>query len=130
MLAAAAALSAKEYFHAQLARAAYARRWAEFFSGYDLLLTPTVPLPAFAADPPCAQIGGRAIDVDRDPWWQPLLPANLTGGAAISVPIGLSDDGLPLGLQIVGPRLADADCLDAAAAIELLLPWRRLAPAA
>jgi Asp-tRNA(Asn)/Glu-tRNA(Gln) amidotransferase A subunit family amidase len=128
VLAAAAALPAKAYFDAQVRRAAYARRWAEFFERFDLILMPTVPLPAFDADPLRAQINGQPIDVDHDPWWGPLLPASLTGGPAISVPMSPSDDGLPLGLQIMGPRFADADCLAAAAVVEELMPWRRLAP--
>jgi Asp-tRNA(Asn)/Glu-tRNA(Gln) amidotransferase A subunit family amidase len=128
LLAAADKLSAKEYYAAQLARATYARTWGAFFERYDLILTPTVPLAAFGADLPAAQLNGRPIDVDRDVWWELLLPANLIGGPAVSVPMGLSEEGLPFGLQIMGPRFQDARCLAAAAAIEAIMPWPRLPP--
>jgi Asp-tRNA(Asn)/Glu-tRNA(Gln) amidotransferase A subunit family amidase len=129
LLARASVLSAAEYHRAQLARAEYTRRLGEFLRDYDLLLTPTVCLPAFGADPKhLAQINGRPIDVDVDPWWEFCLPANLTGCPAISVPIGLTEDGLPLGLQIICPRFHDERCLAAAAEIETLMPWPRLPP--
>ncbi len=127
LLAAAGAVSAKDYFRAQIARASYTRAWEEFFQRYDLLLTPAVQLAAFKADRPrLAQLNGRTIDVDSDNWWELSLPASLTGCPAISVPMGLSDDGLPLGLQIMGPRFADARCIAAAAAVEAVLSWPRL----
>src|SRR5206468_969482 len=101
----AANLTAKEYYAAQVARAEYARRWEQFFERYDVILTPTAPFAAFGVNPQeKAQINGRAIDVDQDVWWELSLPANLTGGPAISVPMGLSAEGLPLGLQVMGPR--------------------------
>ena len=95
-------------------------------SRYDLLLAPTVPLRRSARSAqPRRSSAGAPIDVDRDPWWQPLLAANITGGAAISVPMGLGDDGLPLGMQIIGPRFAERRCLAAAAALEAITPWPR-----
>jgi aspartyl-tRNA(Asn)/glutamyl-tRNA(Gln) amidotransferase subunit A len=42
--------------------------------------------------------------------------------------MGLTDGGLPLGLQIMGPRFHDARCIAAAAQMEAILPWPRLAP--
>jgi aspartyl-tRNA(Asn)/glutamyl-tRNA(Gln) amidotransferase subunit A len=47
----------------------------------------------------------------------------------VSVPIGSTADGLPIGLQIMGPRFHDARCLAAAAAVEAVMPWPLLAPA-
>ena len=56
--------------------------------------------------------------------WVPYLNLfDLTGHPAVSVPCGWSKDGLPLGLQIVGPWYADAKVLRAAAAFESAQPW-------
>ncbi|HMA13239.1 MAG: amidase [Bacteroidota bacterium] len=91
-----------------------------FHQSYDLLVTPTLPIPAFAAGaevPP-----GSAMK--RWPEWTPFsYPFNLTQQPAISVPCGLTSQGLPAGLQIVGPRFADALVLRAARAYETAKPW-------
>jgi len=91
-----------------------------FHQDYDLLVTPTLPIAAFAAGaevPP-----GSAMK--RWPDWTPFsYPFNLTQQPAISVPCGLTSDGLPAGLQIVGPRFADALVLRAARAYEKVKPW-------
>ncbi|MBN1614481.1 MAG: amidase [Deltaproteobacteria bacterium] len=92
------------------------------FDRYDLLLTPTMPTEAFAAGgPPPPEIEGHPI---------PLLgavaftyPFNFTGHPACSVPAGLSESGLPVGLQIVGPRHRDDLVLQAAWAFEQARPW-------
>ena len=88
---------------------------------YDLLLTPTLPLTAFAAgaDRPeqVPASGGANLD------WTPFTyPFNLTGQPAATVPCGFVD-GLPVGLQIVGHWRDDASVLRAAAAFEAIAPW-------
>jgi Asp-tRNA(Asn)/Glu-tRNA(Gln) amidotransferase A subunit family amidase len=52
----------------------------------------------------------------------------MTGQPAASIPAGLTDEGLPVGLQLVGPRLADDDVLAASAAFERVRPWRQHYP--
>lgn len=88
-----------------------------FFERYELLLTPTMPTAAFAAGaPPPAAIAGRAVHgFGYTPF---TFPFNLTGQPAISVPCGFTHDGLPVGLQIIGRRYADATVLRAATAFE------------
>jgi aspartyl-tRNA(Asn)/glutamyl-tRNA(Gln) amidotransferase subunit A len=90
-----------------------------FHEKYDLLLTPTLPLPAFDA-------GREVADVMKEKrWteWTPFsYPFNLTQQPAASIPCGLTRDGLPVGLQIVGPRYQDALVLRAARAFESLQP--------
>jgi amidase/aspartyl-tRNA(Asn)/glutamyl-tRNA(Gln) amidotransferase subunit A len=49
---------------------------------------------------------------------------NFSGHPAASIPAGLSDDGLPVGMQIIGRRYADADVLAASAVFERLRPWQ------
>ncbi|MBM82528.1 MAG: hypothetical protein CMJ78_18345 [Planctomycetaceae bacterium] len=56
-------------------------------------------------------------------WTQFTYPFNLTGQPACSVPAGWTSDDLPIGLQIVGPRFADALVLRAADAFEQVRPW-------
>ncbi len=128
MLAEAARVTAHDYHEAQAERGRQARRWAEFFCRHDLLLTPAVPMTAFVPGYAPQRVGGRLIDVDTDPWWELLLAANLTGGPAACVPIGADARGLPIAMQIAGPRLADGRCLAAAAAVEALVGVAGIAP--
>jgi aspartyl-tRNA(Asn)/glutamyl-tRNA(Gln) amidotransferase subunit A len=97
-------------------RNALAATMARFHARFDLLLTPTMPLPAFEAGR-LTPAHGRYGDV----WtrWSPFTyPFNLTQQPAISVPSGLTRQGLPTGLQIVGAFGADALVLRVAAAFE------------
>ena len=100
-------------------RGAYGVRMNQFHEKYDLLLTPTLPLAAFDA-------GREVADVMKEKrWtdWTPFsYPFNLTQQPAASIPCGLTTDGLPVGLQIVGPRYQDALVLRAARAFESLQP--------
>jgi Asp-tRNA(Asn)/Glu-tRNA(Gln) amidotransferase A subunit family amidase len=116
-------VTAAQYLDAQHERAAFTRVWAEFFERYELLLTPSMQMTAFPVGILApATIDGRPVDPFFDDWVTFCLPANLTGQPASSVPIGLGDGGLPIGLHIVGPRWADAAVLGAAAAVEVVLP--------
>jgi aspartyl-tRNA(Asn)/glutamyl-tRNA(Gln) amidotransferase subunit A len=91
----------------------------QFHRKYDLLLTPTLPLPAFDA-------GKEVADVVKERrWtdWTPFsYPFNLTQQPAASIPCGLTKAGLPAGLQIVGGKYADALVLRAARAYETARP--------
>jgi Asp-tRNA(Asn)/Glu-tRNA(Gln) amidotransferase A subunit family amidase len=121
------AASARDYLDAQDRRRDYSRRWAEFFEDHDVLLTPAMPLPAFGTDVQSpASIDGVPVDPFFDDWCALSLPANLTGCPATAVPIGLDEQGLPLGMQVMGPRAADALVLAVAAAYERLAPFPRL----
>jgi aspartyl-tRNA(Asn)/glutamyl-tRNA(Gln) amidotransferase subunit A len=108
------------YLEAVRRRAELGAAVRRFHETYDLLLTPTLPLAAFAA-------GIERPDPVRQPrWfhWAPFSsPFNLTQQPAASVPCGLTAAGLPVGLQIVGPMHADALVLRAARAFEALRPW-------
>lgn len=115
-----ASYSLKEYFEAQSQREAYTVAVARLYRNYDLLLTPTLPLVAFDAGLE------KPVDADLERWcdWTPFTwPFNLTGQPAASVPCGLTSAGLPAGLQIIGPRYADALVLRAAQAYEEVAPF-------
>jgi aspartyl-tRNA(Asn)/glutamyl-tRNA(Gln) amidotransferase subunit A len=124
-LAAAAAQGLKtsvaDYLRAQLKRADLHAVFARFFERYDLLLTPAMPLPAFEVGhvvPP----SGDGSEAWTD--WSPFTyPFNLTQQPAASIPCGLTRDGLPIGLQIVGAIGADALVLRASRAFEEARPF-------
>jgi aspartyl-tRNA(Asn)/glutamyl-tRNA(Gln) amidotransferase subunit A len=102
------------------------RQMEDFFDGYgrgyNLLLTPTMAVPAFPIEQRPPVIGGREVE----PFWGYLpftFPINMTGQTAASVPCGFSADGMPIGLHIIGPRGAEAKVLQASAAFEQARPW-------
>jgi aspartyl-tRNA(Asn)/glutamyl-tRNA(Gln) amidotransferase subunit A len=99
----------------------------QFFTRYDLLLTPTLAAPPL----PVGVNAYKEIDgqkVSHLGWLAFTFPLNMTGYPAATVPCGQTRTGLPVGLQIVAPRLADALVLRAAAAFEALAPWAHQRP--
>lgn len=111
------AVTTDQLLDAEAARAALGREFAMFHREYDLLLTPTMPHVA----PPVETIYHcQAYDRWRDsvPF---TLPFNLTGQPASTAPCGLSASGLPVGLQVVGPKYAEPLILEAGLAIEAAL---------
>ncbi|MFI0372987.1 amidase [Actinomadura sp. 1N219] len=119
--------SAGDYLAAEAERLALAVRMGEFHTRHDVLITPTVPIPAFEAGhdvPP-----GSGLN-DWAEWTPFTYPFNMTHQPAISVPIGFTAAGLPIGLQIVGPRHAEALVLAVARAVERALPMTDRRPPA
>ncbi len=115
------AATARDYLDAQDRRGAFTRTWETFFEQYDVLLAPSMPVPAFSTDVTGpTEIDGTPVDPFFDDWCALALPANLTGQPATAVPTGLSADGLPVGLQVMGPRWADLRTLAVAARLESL----------
>jgi Asp-tRNA(Asn)/Glu-tRNA(Gln) amidotransferase A subunit family amidase len=115
--------SAVDVGRAELARSQYHHRLCHFFEQYDLLLLPataTPPLPLGTLFPP--EIAGRPIAQHLD-MLVPTFAFNFSCFPAISVPAGVTDEGLPIGLQIVGGWQQDALVLRAAAAFEAARPW-------
>lgn len=120
-------LSAVDYVNALLRRNAFWQKVRVLFEHYDLLLTPALAVPPFPvgrdnADPFPNQLP-RPLQ-----WTQFTYPFNLTGQPAVSVPCGWTNSGLPVGLQIIGRRFADATVLRAARAWEQLQPWAHRRP--
>lgn len=111
--------SAFELQRLQLERAAYAERIEAVFAEADLLVTPTLPIAAFET--------GREVPAGgpyrRWTEWTPFTwPFNLGQQPALSVPCGFTREGLPVGLQIVGPKYADALVIRAGRAFESACP--------
>ncbi len=109
-----------DYLTAVEARIALGVHMNRFHETYDLLLTPTMPIPAFEAGrelPP----GWKA---ERWMSWSPFTyPFNLTQQPAASVPCGFTKAGLPVGLQIIGGMYEDATVLRACRAFERERPF-------
>jgi aspartyl-tRNA(Asn)/glutamyl-tRNA(Gln) amidotransferase subunit A len=104
-----------DYLEAVAQREALGSRMMAFFRDWDLLLTPTMPIAAFAAGYDAPPQSGRGQWTD----WTPFTyPFNLTRNPAVSVPCGFTKAGLPVGLQIVGPLAGDHRVLRAAHAFE------------
>ena len=94
----------------------------QFMQHFDLLVTPAVAVPAFEARP----AGHTPMDPVSMLGWTPFsYPFNLTQQPACTIPCGLTDEGLPIGLQFVGPMFADALVLRAARAYEQRHPIPR-----
>jgi len=121
------AVTAREYLTAMAKVSAYWQEVHIFLARFDLLLTPTAAVPPFPLGTGVPrEIAGQ--EVSRLGWMPFTYPFNLTGQPAASVPAGWTEDGVPVGLQIVGRRHADRTVLAAAAAFEAACPWRDRRP--
>jgi aspartyl-tRNA(Asn)/glutamyl-tRNA(Gln) amidotransferase subunit A len=111
------------YGQAQKVRTLIARDFAAAFEQVDVLISPTTPTTAFRI--------GEKVDDPLAMYLNDIatIPVNLAGNAAMSIPIGLAEeDGLPVGLQIMAPVMADDRCYLVGAALEaaLLDRWGHL----
>jgi Asp-tRNA(Asn)/Glu-tRNA(Gln) amidotransferase A subunit family amidase len=115
----------EQYYSKVFARYELREKVRRFFESYDLLLTPTLPVPPFGAGvdvPP--ELPERSIVS----WVYYTYPFNLTGNPAASIPCGFTGDGLPVGLQMVTGTNRETDLLRAAAAFETARPWAQVVP--
>ncbi len=119
--------SAVEFVKAANVRRTLNDTFVRFFTRYDLLLTPTLtaPPPSVKVDA-YEEIAGRKVT--RLGWLAFTFPLNLIGYPAATIPCAWTREGLPIGLQIVAPRLADALVMRAAAAFEAIAPWSHKRP--
>lgn len=100
------------YLQAQKARTLLVNDFNELFKQYDILIGPVTPTPAF-------KLGENTSDPIKMYLADIMtVPASLAGLPAISVPAGVSDSGLPIGVQLIGDRRHDADLLALARSVE------------
>jgi len=117
-------LTAAEIIGAMQTRHDLFHRAARFFEGHDLLVCPTVVVPPFPVEQRFpTEIVGETLTTYID-WMFLTFVITLTGCPAISLPCGLTTEGLPVGLQLVGPPHGDAVLLGAAALVERALAFR------
>ncbi|HNE87933.1 MAG TPA: Asp-tRNA(Asn)/Glu-tRNA(Gln) amidotransferase subunit GatA [Actinomycetota bacterium] len=105
------------YGQAQKVRTLIARDFAQAFEVADVLATPTAPTTAFPI--------GEKVDDPLSMYLQDIatIPANLAGVPGMSLPVGLDDKGLPIGLQFMAPAMADDRLYTAGAALEAAVGW-------
>ena len=117
------ALSSREVAQGELLRTRQWHRVREFLETREVWITPTMAVPAFPVEHP------HIVEIDGTPVGKAMQRSHLTyafsvmGLPAISIPCGFTTGGLPVGLQIVGKRRAEATVLRAAAAFEAAQPW-------
>jgi amidase len=97
------------------------RRWQTFFDDYDVILTPSITIsPRSWRELYPAEIDGKPTRTYFH-WLALAYAVTLTGHPALSLPVGLDHNGMPFGVQIVGPRGGDVLVLAVAAALEGML---------
>jgi len=112
------ALTVAEIARAERKRAEVWHRWRALFETYDLVLTPTTPVPPFPVEKNYPDvIDGKKLQNYMD-WIGPTFLVSLAILPAVSVPAGLTSAKLPIGLQIVGPRFSEPSILSAAKFVE------------
>jgi aspartyl-tRNA(Asn)/glutamyl-tRNA(Gln) amidotransferase subunit A len=116
-----AACTSTEYALARRTQSEMRRKFENLFADFDILLTPTTPIPAPLIE------GTDAIEQARR-LTRFTAPFNLTGLPALSLPCGFTSAGLPIGLQIISRPWAEAQVLRAGNAYELATEWRLREP--
>jgi aspartyl-tRNA(Asn)/glutamyl-tRNA(Gln) amidotransferase subunit A len=115
-------LGALDVHRLNLRRGELGSQMRQFMQRFDLIATPAVAVPAFDARP----AGHSPMDPAAMLGWTPFTyPFNLTQQPACTIPCGLTSEGLPIGLQLVGPMFGDALVLRAARAYETVRPIAR-----
>lgn len=117
--------SASDFLDATAVRMELGLRMGLFHREYDVLVTPTLPIPAF---PVGQDVPDGWESPDWTSWTPYTYPFNLTQQPALSLPCGFTGGGLPVGLQIVGPRHSDALVLQVGHAYQTATDWHRRTP--
>jgi amidase len=117
------ALSAMDVHRASVAASVWYRRAAELFTQYDALVLPSAQVWPFAADIEwMQQVAGKDMDTYHR-WMEVVIPVSLIGLPAVNLPCGFGAAGLPMGMQMFGPRGADAALLSMAQSYHLATDW-------
>lgn len=100
--------------HAERARGALYHRMAEFFTTHDLLLAPTTCIPSFPVDWRCPEKLGDEHFENYMEWLRLPCVLSVTGCPVLSLPVGVTQNGLPIGMQFCGPHGGEHAVLSAA----------------
>lgn len=121
-------VSAIDVYKASVERTAWYARVLELFARYDFLALPTAQVFPFDVDVHWPkEIAGRAMDTYHR-WMEVVIGPTLAGLPAISVPVGFSARGLPMGMQLIGRPRGDLEVLRIAHAYEQATDWSRRSP--
>ena len=116
------AQSPTDIAEAEAVRARLWRRMADYFTRFDLLATPVTAVSPFPVEQNYPETINGAPMASYIDWIAPTFVISLLGLPALSVPAGLNKDGLPVGLQIIGPRYSESRMLGVAAEIQKAFP--------
>ncbi|KRV81411.1 amidase [Pseudomonas citronellolis] len=121
-------LSAMDVYRATVARSDWYRAIQRLFERYDYLLLPSAQVFPFDKNLHWPkEVAGRAMDTYHR-WMEVVIPATLSGCPVANVPVGFNEQGLPMGLQIIGRHQADMAVLQLAHAYEQATQWYRRCP--
>lgn len=131
LMPAAVTQSHRQWLGVSERREGYRRAWDEFFTSFDILITPVAPATALvhdhrAVEARTVQLGGRQFPYMQQSFWCAL--ATIGDLPAAVIPAGIAADGLPVGLQMIGPYLGERAVLEFAAYAEKLLGGFRPPP--
>ncbi|WP_238072008.1 amidase [Rhodococcus zopfii] len=119
-LARGAFFSSADVMQANRLRTAFSAEVASLFREHDVIVTPAAVTPAERAD--TMDVSKRLSQPSYTGHW------NLTGLPAVAIPVGLSADGLPMSMQIIGKPFAEATVLKVADALQRVTDWHLLVP--
>ncbi|AMW85384.1 putative amidase [Pseudomonas yamanorum] len=123
-------LSAADVYQASANRSDWYRALGKLFERYDFLLLPTAQVFPFDAQQAWPRlVAGREMDTYHR-WMEVVIGPTLAGLPSMNVPVGFNPQGLPMGLQIIGPAQADRAVLQLAYAHEQLTQWVQRRPPA
>jgi aspartyl-tRNA(Asn)/glutamyl-tRNA(Gln) amidotransferase subunit A len=121
-------LSAVDYLRGITARQGMVEEFESAFGKVDVILTPTSPIPAPPVGEKQIRVAGERETATRAELLRLTRPANITGMPAISIPCGFTQEGLPVGVQLMGPRWGEARLLGIALAYEEATEWHKPTP--
>jgi len=121
-------LRAVDYLRGVAKRREIEEDFAAAFEHVDVILAPTSPIPAPPIGASEVRVAGERETAVRAELLRLTRPANLTGQPAISIPCGFTREGLPVGLQLIAPKWAEARLLSIALAYEEATGWHNRHP--
>jgi aspartyl-tRNA(Asn)/glutamyl-tRNA(Gln) amidotransferase subunit A len=122
------AMLAGDYLKALRVRARLCHDFSQVWRDVDLVVTPTVPVPAAPIGTDSVATGSRGTEPVHTVYTRYLAPVSSLGLPALSVPCGFTPEGLPLGMQLVGPPHAEATLFHVAGAYEATTDWHTRHP--
>jgi amidase len=116
-------LTAFDITEASVVRSEWYRAVQRFFGKYDFFIAPTAQLFPFDVNSHWPkEIAGKPMDTYHA-WMKVVVPITMSGCPALAVPAGFGDEGLPMGIQIVGPTHSELSCLQLANSYDLATGW-------